>query len=116
MSLRETLAKRQELPLILLANVLSDSLMLMRVFYGSIRPSESRTLWFRLELLRAVQMIADAYPGDILDNHAHQTHYLVLVAEVAGATEYDSGKCAGRSLRNRFLVWMRIHQILQIIR
>jgi hypothetical protein len=71
MNVRKTLPERQELPPALLVSVLSDSLLLMRVFSGSIQPSESRSLSFRLELLRAVETVAEASPGDIPDNDAH---------------------------------------------
>jgi hypothetical protein len=89
MNVRKTLAEREELPPALLVSVLSDSLLLMRVFYGSIQPSESRSLSFRLELLRLVETVAEASPGDIPDNDAHEAHYLVLLTAVAGATDYE---------------------------
>jgi hypothetical protein len=86
----------------LLVSVVSDSLTLMRVLHGSLQPSESRFLLFRLKLLRAGDTIMEAYPGDIPDNDAYPIHYATLLGAVAGAIDFENEKNAPEDSARKF--------------
>lgn len=80
---------KPELPNLLLADFLDDSLSLFVGYYGGVQPTKEKSVNLRIDIFNILELITQFYPNEMSNNTLRRLWYLLYVAAVSGASEKD---------------------------
>lgn len=80
---------KPELPPLLLADFLDDSLIMFVGYYGDLQVSYDASVNLRLEIFTVVELTAQYYATEMEDSTLKRIWYLLFIAAISGARESD---------------------------
>ncbi|OHT06199.1 hypothetical protein TRFO_25818 [Tritrichomonas foetus] len=82
------LADKPELPNLLLIDIIEESLLMFEGYYGEVQPTMIRATAMRMDIFNIIETLTP-YQNDISANGLRRCWYLLYIAAVCGASDFD---------------------------
>ncbi|KAH0787367.1 hypothetical protein GPJ56_008719 [Histomonas meleagridis] len=85
-NLNATIQEKPELPILILADFINDSLTAFNGIYGVAQPTRERSVILRMDIFAIVDSIVQFYPMEMDETILNKIWYLLYIAAISGAT------------------------------
>lgn len=86
-NLEKKIKAHSELPVLLLADFIDDSLQYFFGYYGEVQATKERAVNLRMDLFTIVQTVKEVYPIKFTESALKKLWFLMTIAAVCGATD-----------------------------